>query len=134
MLTRQRPARDAPSGSLLGPPAMQFGADHLRAGKRLERTFAVIGYPREVSRGWLAPLLQAAGELDLALHIGPIARGLAADRLRRQRARLESSRRIDMQKGRLADPTIDAAAQDAEELAARLARGESRMFRSGLYL
>jgi type IV secretory pathway VirB4 component len=54
--------------------------------------------------------------------------------LRRQRARLESSRRIDAQRGGLGDPTIDAAAQDADELAGRLARGESRMFRSGLYL
>jgi type IV secretory pathway VirB4 component len=134
MLTRPRPTRDASGGALLGPSAVQVGADHLRAGEHFERTFAVIGYPREVSRGWLAPLLQAAGELDLALHIEPIAAGVAADRLRRQRARLESSRRIDAQKGRLADPTIDAAAQDADELAARLARGESRIFRSGLYL
>jgi hypothetical protein len=135
MLTRTaHRARRQPDGALLGPPAMQVATDHLRAGERMERTFAVIGYPREVSRGWLAPLLQAAGGLDLTLHIEPIAPGVATDRLRRQRARLESSRRIDAQKGRLADPTIDAAAHDADELATRLARGESRMFRAGLYL
>jgi type IV secretory pathway VirB4 component len=133
-MLRPRPGKSRASGSLLGPPAVELSADHLRAGERFQRTLAVIGYPREVSRGWLAPLLRAAGELDLALHIDPIAPALAADRLRRQRARLESSRRIDRQRGRLPDPTLEAAAEDADELAARLARGESKLYRSGLYL
>jgi type IV secretory pathway VirB4 component len=133
LLRGRRGAGHAPR-SLLGPPAVELAGDHLHVGGRWQRAFAVIGYPREVPRGWLAPLLQAAGELDLALHVEPVAPALAAERLRRQRARLESSRRIDQQKRRLVDHTLEAAAQDAEELAARLARGESRLFRSGLYL
>ncbi|HTB49749.1 MAG TPA: hypothetical protein VK701_02115, partial [Solirubrobacteraceae bacterium] len=108
--------------------------DYLRTGNIWHRTLAVTGYPREVSHGWLAPLLRAAGELDLSLHIGPVAPVIAADRLRRQRARLESSRRIEADRGRLSDPALAAAAQDADELASALARGESRLFRSGLYL
>jgi type IV secretory pathway VirB4 component len=135
MLRSLRPtAGRGASRSSIGPPGVELGHDHLRAGERWQRTFAVIGYPREVSLGWLAPLLRAAGELDLSLQIEPVAPAIAADRLRRQRARLESSRRIDRQKGRLADPTLEAAAHDAEELAARLARGEGRLFRPGLYL
>src|SRR5690606_1920300 len=59
---------------------------------------------------------------------------VAADRLRRQRGRLESSRRADAAKGKLDDPGLDAAAYDAAELAGRLARGEGRLFRVGLYL
>src|SRR5438067_1481295 len=43
-------------------------------------------------------------------------------------------RRLERERGALADPTVAAAAEDADELAARLARGESRLFRSGLYL
>ncbi|HTZ64721.1 MAG TPA: hypothetical protein VMB51_11515 [Solirubrobacteraceae bacterium] len=113
---------------------MQVERDCLRTGSVWHRSLAVIGYPREVNQGWLAPLLHAAGELDLTLHIGPIPPALAADRLRRQRARLESSRRIDADRGRLTDPTLSAAAEDADELASALARGESRLFRSALYL
>jgi type IV secretory pathway VirB4 component len=59
---------------------------------------------------------------------------IAADRLRRQRARLESTRRLEAERGRLPDPAVAAAAEDADELASRLARGQSRLFRSGLYL
>ncbi len=116
------------------PAAVEVERDWLRTGDVWQRTLTVVGYPREVGRGWLAPLLRAAGELDLALHIEPIAPALAADRLRRQRARLESSRRIDADRGRLTDPVLAAAVEDADELAGALARGESRLFRSGVYL
>jgi type IV secretory pathway VirB4 component len=59
---------------------------------------------------------------------------IAADRLRRQLARLESARRLDAAKGRLADPEVDVAAIDARDLSARLARGEGKLFRLGLYI
>jgi len=135
MLTRLRTrTRSALGGSLLGPPAVELEHDRLRIGERSRASFAVTGYPHEVSRGWLAPLLHAARNADVALHIEPVPPPLAADRLRRQRARLESTRRLEQERGRLADPTVAAAAEDAEELAARLARGESKLFRSGLYL
>jgi len=120
--------------ALPAPSAVEVGHDFIRTGHSWQRALAVIGYPREVTQGWLAPLLHAAGELDLAVHIAPIPPALAAERLRRQRARLESSRRIDADRGRLADPVLAAAAQDADDLATALARGESRLFRSGLYL
>jgi type IV secretory pathway VirB4 component len=136
MLSRLVPSRaESNSGrSKIGPSGIVLGNDHLQVDGTYQRTFAVIGYPHEVARGWLAPLLRAAGDLDLTLHIEPVAPALAADRLRRQRARLESSRRLDADKGRLVDPTLEAAAQDADELAGRLARGESRLLRGGLYL
>jgi type IV secretory pathway VirB4 component len=135
MLTRsRRPARVTEARSLLGPPALELEHDRVRIGERWRASFAVTGYPREVSRGWLAPLLHAVRDADVALHIEAVPPPLAADRLRRQRARLESTRRLEAERGRLSDPTVAAAAEDAEDLAARLARGESKLFRSGLYL
>src|SRR5207248_1515980 len=80
----------------------------------------------------LEPLLAWPGRLDVTLHIEPIPTADAANRLRRQRARLESSRRFDADKGRLGDPATDAAADDAADLADRLARGQSRLFRVGV--
>lgn len=121
-------------GSLPVPSAVEVGRDWLRSGDVWQRTLAVTGYPREVEPGWLTPLLRAATELDLTLHLTPLPGTVAAERLRRQRARLESSRCVDAEHGRLADPALAAAAQDAESLAGALARGESRLFACGLYL
>src|SRR5437868_7599361 len=133
-LSRAEQRSAAAIGPLLGPSALELEHDRVRIGERWRASFAVTGYPHEVSRGWLAPLLRAARDADIAMHIEPVPPPVAADRLRRQRARLESTRRLEAERGRLADPSVAAAAEDAEELAARLARGESKLFRSGLYL
>ncbi|MEV6495326.1 DUF87 domain-containing protein, partial [Actinoplanes sp. NPDC051633] len=83
---------------------------------------------------WLDPLLSWPGRLDLVVYLDPLTAQVAATRLRRQRARLESNRRTDAEKGRLGDPVTDAAAEDAADLADRVARGQSKLFRVGLYL
>jgi type IV secretory pathway VirB4 component len=117
-----------------GPDAVEVGARSLRVGQGWCASFAIVGYPREVGNGWLEPLTAHPGRLDVALHIEPVPANVAADRLRRQLARLESGRRADATKGRLVDPEVEVAALDARALAAGLARGEQKLFRVGLYL
>ena len=97
-------------------------------------THAVVGYPSQVGTGWLEPVVTHAGPVDVALHVEPIPTSAAVARLRKQMARLESSRRLDADKGRLADPELNAAADDARGLADRLARGEGRLFSLAVYL
>ncbi len=132
---RRKPT-PAPAGGVLpgGPDAVEVGGRSVRVGQEYAATLAVTGYPAEVGAGWLEPILAYPGRVDVALHIEPVPPQVAAQRLRKQRGRLESSRRQDAAKGRLDDPELDAAAFDAAELATRLARGEARLFRLGLYL
>ena len=87
-----------------------------------------------MARGWLEPLTAHPSRLDVAVHVEPVPANIAAERLRRQLARLESGRRADAAKGRLGDPEVEVAAEDARDLAAGLARGEQKLFRVGLYL
>ncbi len=117
-----------------GPAAVEVAARHVRVGRDYAATLAVTGYPAEVSAGWLEPLAAYPGRLDVTLHIEPIPVPVAAARLRRQRARLESGRRAGADRGHLDDPDTEAAAGDARDLAYRLARGEGKLFRLGLYL
>jgi type IV secretory pathway VirB4 component len=122
------------AATAFGPDAVEVRPRALRVGDGWCASFAVVGYPREVAHGWLEPLTAHPGRLDVAVHIEPVPATVAAERLRRQLARLESGRRADVAKGRLADPDVEVAAEDARELAAGLARGEQRLFRVGLYL
>jgi type IV secretory pathway VirB4 component len=116
------------------PDAIEVDRRFVRVGDGYTTTLAVTGYPAEVGPGWAEPILAYPGLVDVAFHIEPIPPTVAADRLRKQRGRFESSRRYDAAKGRLDDPELDAAAADAAELATRVARGETRLFRLGLYL
>ena len=126
------PAARPPSP--FGPDAIEVGPWALRVGDGWCRSFCIVGYPREVGHGWLEPLTAHPGRLDVAVQVEPVPANLAAERLRRQLARLESGRRADAAKGRLVDPDVEVAAADAMQLAAGLARGEQRLFRVGLYL
>ena len=130
-------AADSPGtgrDGLPAPPAVEVAARHVTVDGDYAATLAVTGYPAEVAPGWLEPLTSYPGRLDIALHIEPIPPAVAADRLRRQRARLESSRRTWAGHGRLDDPETEAAAEDARALAYQVARGEGKLFRLGLYL
>ncbi|MGR6319958.1 ATP-binding protein [Micromonospora soli] len=118
----------------VAPASVEVTPRMLRVGDGYAATLVVTGYPAEVGPAWLEPLLSWPGRLDLALHIDPLAAPAAAARLRTQRARFESSRRADAGRGKLPDPAVDAAADDAADLAQRLARGAAKLFRVGLYL
>lgn len=121
-------------GDLLAPAALRVNASSLELPDGCCASFAVTGYPREVGAGWLEPLLTYPGRLDVSLHVEPIPPMVAAQRLRRQLARLESGARANAEAGRLADFSVEAAADDAADLASSLARGDGRLFRVGLYL
>ncbi|MET8311649.1 DUF87 domain-containing protein [Micromonospora sp. NPDC005173] len=128
------PAESAGLAAVLGPAGIENTPRYLRIGDGYVATLIVTGYPAEVGPAWLDPLLAWPGRLDVVVYIDPLAPQTAAARLRKQRARLESNRRTDAEKGRLTDPIADAAADDAAELADRIARGHSKLFRVGLYL
>lgn len=142
MTTRTRRGQRRPStrpaahhrAAAFTPDALSVGARHLEVGNEWVSSFAVTGFPREVHPGWLAPLLTYPGRLDVALHVEPIDPATAAARLKKQLAKLESGRRHTAEHGRLYDPQVEAATEDAYDLSSRVARGEGKLFRVGLYL
>ncbi|MGV9764727.1 VirB4 family type IV secretion system protein [Micromonospora tulbaghiae] len=116
------------------PAALSVAPSHVRVGDGYAATYVVCGYPAEVGPAWLDPLLSYPGRVDVAVHLDPVVPQLAAPMLKRQRARLESSRRLDADAGRLGDPMVEAAAADAADLAERVARGAAKLFEVGIYL
>jgi type IV secretory pathway VirB4 component len=112
------------------PEALEITPRAVRAGDTWFRTLAITGWPREVSAGWLQPLLSWRGAADIALYFEPLANDTAARHLQKQRARFSAS----LAKSGVNDPMTEVAATDAEDIARAIARGESRLFRLGLYI
>jgi type IV secretory pathway VirB4 component len=123
-----------PMAALPSPAGVDVHPDLVRVADGYTATLIVTGYPAEVGAAWLEPLLSCPGRLDVVVYVDPLSTPAAAAGLRRQRARLESNRLADAGRGRVSDPVTDAAAEDAADLADRVARGESKLFRVGLYL
>ena len=133
---QKAPAAQPPLGraGAFTPDAISVRPRALEVGGEWVSSFAVVGYPREVHNGWLQPLLTYPGRVDVSLHIEPIDPVTAANRLKKQLSKLESGRRHTSEKGRLIDPAVEAATEDAYDLSARVARGEGKLYRMGLYL
>ncbi|MGP4112970.1 VirB4 family type IV secretion system protein [Streptomyces sp. 4N509B] len=132
--TRSAAQPDAAHSSAFAPDSLAVGTRHLQVGGEWLSSFAIVGYPREVHAGWLQPLLTYPGRVDVSVHVDPIDPVTAARRLKRQLARFESGRRHADEHGRLPDPHVEAATEDAYDLSSRVARGEGKLFRLGLYL
>jgi type IV secretory pathway VirB4 component len=136
--SRFRPRRSGEAGlaagvtdisDLLGPDGLGVLPDRIDLGGRVARTLVVVGYPRAVEPGWLAPLHAFQGDLRIASHIEPIATNQAMAELGRHvqdlRAGLLRSERAAADR----DPYAEAALEDAENLRTGLARAETRLFR-----
>ena len=137
MFTRKKKTTRNPTSDAAHAPVetdVEVGPRQIRIGDSYAATWVVVGYPAEVGLGWLEPLLAYPGRVDVSLHVEPVAPKTASDQLRRQMARFEASSRKGAEQGRLEDFETEAAAEDAREMAAALARGESKLYRVGLYL
>ncbi|MGW0662186.1 VirB4 family type IV secretion system protein [Streptodolium elevatio] len=136
MKPRRSDTRHEPFGTAgaFAPDSLVVGPRHVEVGGEWVASFAVTGYPREVHPGWLQPLLTYPGRVDVSLHIEPIDPATAAHRLKKQLAKLESGRRHTYERGQLLDPQVEAATEDAYDLSSRVARGEGKLYRLGLYL
>ncbi|GAA3745370.1 type IV secretory pathway VirB4 component [Spinactinospora alkalitolerans] len=132
-LFRSRTKRSANRGDAVAAE-VDIAPRRIRLGDGAAASFVVVGYPAEVGYGWLEPLLTYPGRLDVSLHVEPVPPNVAADRLRRQMARLEASSRTGAEKGKLEDFEAEGAAEDARDMASSLARGEGKLFRVGLYV
>jgi len=69
------------------------------------RVSPVTGLPDRGGARVLGAAFRVRWAIKVALHVEPVAPADAAQRLRRQRARFESSRRLGGAKGSLSDPS-----------------------------
>jgi len=132
---QQRFARGIRSvADLIAPAALEVARDHLRLDTQFARTLVVTGYPRTVSPGWLAPLIDFEEPIELSLHLYPLQTAQMVSTLSHKLVQLHSSRLLAARGGRLPDPEREVAYEDAERLRDALQRGEEKIFSVALYI
>ncbi|HEY6537640.1 MAG TPA: hypothetical protein VI138_01200 [Candidatus Dormibacteraeota bacterium] len=115
--------------SWLAPPEAEVGPRSIRLGSRWSRSLFLGSYPRRVSIGWLAPLLQGLDcEVRVAQHITPLPRLLSLSRLRRKIRGFETSLVVDHLRGQRPDRGTEAALGDALTLEEQVLVEQERLF------
>lgn len=119
---------------IIAPPALQVDFDHVRIGETFYRTLFISGYPRFVGANWLAPIINFDHTLDIAFYYYPVeAKGILDD-LRRKIAEMEATIQGDFEKGRVIDPAVRIALEDAQSLQEQLVAGIERFFQFSFYI
>ncbi|KKQ01519.1 MAG: Type IV secretory pathway VirB4 component-like protein [Candidatus Roizmanbacteria bacterium GW2011_GWA2_36_23] len=119
---------------LIAPSFIEVDFNHLKVDDKYYRTLYVIGYPRYVSANWLYSLITFDHPLYISMYIYPTESKNVLEDLKRKIAEMEATIEGDIKAGKVVDPTVQVALDDALSLQAELAKGAERFFQFGLYI
>jgi type IV secretory pathway VirB4 component len=119
---------------IIAPSSLEIQGGYFRLGTRYGRTLYVYGYPRQIYTGWLSSIINVDEVVDVSMFIYPVESQVVLDNLRKKVGQLEASMSLNAEHGKVRDPGLEAAIQDAEELRDQLQVGSERFFRYGLYI
>lgn len=118
----------------IAPSSLEIQAAYFRLGTKYGRTLYVFGYPRQIYTGWLSSIINLDEVIDVSMFVYPVESQVVLDNLRKKVGQLEASMSLNAERGKVRDPALEAAIQDAEELRDQLQVGSERFFRYGLYI
>ena len=129
---KQKPAMSLVD--FIAPPAIKVAPNYIQLGERLARTYFIFSYPRYLTTGWLAPIINLDIPLDVSIFLHPIDTGLILRQLRKKLTEIQSEIMEREEKGLIRDPVLETAYRDVEELRDKLQTAQERMFDVGIYI
>ncbi len=119
---------------LIAPSSMEVAYDHVRIEGQYAQTIFVYSYPRYIDTNWLSPLINFDVTIDISQFIYPIDSTKIMKKLKTKVAQIQSSIRMNAEKGNVRDPALETALEDAETLRTQIQRGQEKFFQFGLYI
>ncbi|MBI2096254.1 MAG: DUF87 domain-containing protein [Candidatus Taylorbacteria bacterium] len=119
---------------ILAPSALKITPKMVSLGNKLVRSFFVISYPRFLSEGWFAPIINLDKVFDVSIFVHPIETAKILRQFQKKVAEVESQIHLREEKGLVRDPMLDTAHGDLENLRDSLQQAQERIFDVGLYI
>ena len=119
---------------ILAPAALEVSSKSIKIAGKTSRTFFVMSYPRFLTDGWLAPIVNLDKVFDIGLHIHPIPTEKILSDFKKKVAEVQSQINIRESKGLVRDPILDTAYRDLESLRDSLQQAQEKIFSIGLYI
>lgn len=119
---------------IIAPSAIEVDFNQMKIGNNYYRTLFISGYPRFVGANWLSPIINFDHSLDLSMFYYPVKAKMILDDLRRKITELEATELADREKGRVTDPVVRAALEDAQALQEQLVKGVEKYFQFSFYI
>ncbi|MBU0727161.1 DUF87 domain-containing protein [Patescibacteria group bacterium] len=118
---------------LIAPSSMEYMYDKMKVSGLSAKSFFVYAYPRYIEVNWLSPVINFDVSMDISMFIYPTSSAKIMKFLKNKVAQIQSTMRIEQEKGMVSDPALETALQDAEELRRNIQRGQEKFFQYALY-
>ncbi|MDD4901368.1 MAG: ATP-binding protein [Patescibacteria group bacterium] len=119
---------------LIAPASIEVNANFLKLGSKFLRTIFVINYPRYISVGWFAPIINLNSTFDISMFFYPVESAVILKQLKNKVGNLEAQIISDSEKGAARDPLRETALRDIESLRDALTQGVEKFFQFALYV
>src|SRR3989338_7607980 len=119
---------------VIAPHALRVNSRELDLGEKIARTFFVISYPRFLTTGWFAPIINMDKVIDISIFVHPMDTNEMLRKFQKKVAEVQSQISTREEKGMVRDPMLDTAYSDLEKLRDSLQQAQERIFDVGLYL
>src|SRR3989338_4196675 len=119
---------------LVAPAALDIKPTFLMLGELFVRTIFVIGYPRYITVGWFAPVINLNLPLDISMYFYPVRSDIILKQLKKRVGNLEAQILSDREKGAPRDPIRETALRDIEQLRDDLTQGIEHFFQFAFYV
>lgn len=119
---------------LISPASLKAEAKQLVLGNKFVRTIFVIGYPRYISVGWFAPIINLNMTFDVAMFFYPVKSAVILKQLQNKVGAISAQIVSDAEKGAARDPLRETALRDIEYLRDALTQGTEKFFQFSLYI
>lgn len=119
---------------LIAPESLEITPHYLKLGAQFLRTIFVVSYPRYISVGWFAPIINLNTTFDIAMFFYPVKSGMILKQLKNKVGALEAQIIADGEKGAPRDPMRETALRDIESLRDSLTQGTEKFFQFALYI
>ncbi|MFA4818319.1 MAG: DUF87 domain-containing protein [Patescibacteria group bacterium] len=119
---------------LIAPASFKVTPDHVELNNFFVRTLFVLTYPRYISLGWFAPIVNLNFALDIGMYFYLVPSEIILKQLRNKVGALEAQIMADHEKGAPRDPVRETALQDIEQLRDSLTQGSEKFFQFALYV
>ncbi len=119
---------------LIAPSSLEIKNDYLRLGQKFVRTLFVYNFPRYISLGWFAPVINLNNQVDISMYFYPVASRVVLKQLKNKVGSLEAEIYAEAEKGAPRDPIKETALRDIESLRDNLTQGIEKFFQFALYV
>lgn len=119
---------------IIAPSAIEVDFNHLKIGTHYYRTLFVSGYPRFVGANWLSPIINFEHSLDISFFYYPVSSKTVLEDLRRKITELEATMLSNQERGKIGDPVVKTALEDAKALQEQLVKGVEKYFQFSFYI